>query len=227
MKVVLKPGGAILMALTLSLLAILAVSRIGTGISPEIPVETAPPPDTPSSEPTETRTVFVNLDAVGGRDWVLWRTPGNPVRKNIARPIIGDLEIVAGQSRPYVTSVRGFSWSGGKPEATGRNVGSGLQVSGVGNGFRFSIPASRDSVRTVRIYVGSFHAGGTFSAKLTDGSEPERIDTAEVIGAGGHTMRLYTVRYRSEKPEGSLQVTWTMGGGNGDGYVTLQAAALE
>ena len=227
MRVILKPAGAIMVAGTVSLLGIFAFTQMGKGGKAPVDVAVAAPATDIAAPPTEVRSVFVNMDTVGKHDWVFWKDDKTFVRKAKVTPLVGPLEVVGGTAHPFASNIRTFSWSDGATIGKGSNAHEGVKVSGKGSGFRFSVPATTDTAHNLRVYIGGFQAGCIFQAKLSDGSEPERIDMAESVGSGGHFVRLYTIRFKAKQPDQKLMVSWICSTGSGNGYVTAQAAAVE
>jgi hypothetical protein len=231
MRVIIKPAGAIIVTGMVVSLALLAVGKVRSGAAvaaAPAEVSAAESASAPSSEgAAEDRTVFVNLTSTGGSDWVHWGEHGtkSATRKAGVGRFIGDLETVGGAPKAITSQMRGFSWSNGSPETKGDRSRAGLQIDGAGHGFHLTAPAEVNKTRTLRVYVGGYRAGGVFKAALSDGSAPDRIDSASVAGAGGNFVRLYTIRYKASTPGQKLDVNWTMGGGNGG--VSIQAAAIE
>ena len=71
-------------------------------------------------------------------------------------------------------SARGFEHNGGPPP-----IPLGVDVSTLGKGFSFDVPAGT-SLRTLRVYVATNRAAGTLTASLSDGSAPDYVNTLPV-----------------------------------------------
>ena len=170
-----------------------------------------------------TPTGTVNLSTTAN-DWVHWglSTSTTVTRKAGVAPSIGAVAIVgAVPATRYTSHPVAFTWTDGAPTTTA-TTNAAIYVSGVGNGFRLTVPA--DSIRRrLTLYVGVWRAQGRLVASLSDGSTPDYVDTG-LNNAGGATAGRYTIEYQAGTANQTLTVTFTQE--SGDGNVTLQAATL-
>ena len=171
-------------------------------------------------------TATTNLSGAGTIDWVHWGNTGVPGidRKATGGNPIGNYTVIgAGTVLNYTDDPRALSWTDGPtgPFAETPGSGSGLYVSGIGNGFSISVPADA-TVRALTVYVGGLDSSGTFTAHLSDGSAPDFTDTTPA--APGQYDRAYTIYYSANSPGQTLTIRWTLASGAGN--VALSAAAL-
>jgi hypothetical protein len=163
----------------------------------------------------------VSLTAEGGNDWVHW---GDGVlnRKTGVTAQISTYAVVGlGSVQTYNNDPRPLSWTDGSPTASNSNDTNGLYISGIGNGFSITAPAST-AAQTLVVHVGGWNSGGTLTARLSDGSAPNFVDAPAQVSASYD--RNYTLIYRAGTAAQTLTVSWAMTSGTGN--VTLNGAAL-
>ena len=170
-------------------------------------------------------TTAVNLTTEGTLDWMHWGDGGasGQNRKANVSVQLNNFAVVGGAPVGwYGDDPRQMSWSDGTPTATLTNDGTGLTITGTGVGFSFTAPADT-SVRTLTVHVGGYNSSGTLTAKLSDGSAANFVDTSTLVS--GQYDRNYTLTYNAGKANQSLTVSWVLASGGGD--VSLSAAALH
>ena len=164
---------------------------------------------------------LVNLTAEGTSDWEHWGE-GGLNRKAGVTPLLSNYAVVgSGRVSSYGNDPRLMSWSDGTPTAITTNDREGIYISGAGNGFSLTVPASV-TPQTVVVYVGGWDSGGTLTTHLSDGSAPDY--TATTTTASGQYDQNYTLTYAAASAGQNLTITWKMASGSGN--VTLNAAAL-
>lgn len=170
-------------------------------------------------------TATGSLSAAGTTDWVHWTSPGLPSDRKAGGNLIGNYTLVgSGSATSYTDDPRALSWSDGAPDgafAETPGSGSGVYVSGIGNGFSITVPADT-TVRALTVYAGGWNSAATFTAHLSDASAADFTDTT--AAATGQYDRSYTIYYSANSPGQTLTVTWTMASGAGN--VALSAVAL-
>ena len=177
----------------------------------------------------------VNLTMEGPLDWVHWGlvTETSVNRKAIAAPIIGNFKVVdapkgAAFVFQYADNYNGYSWRDGTPIASVTNTPTGVwayDTPPIGSGFEFSVPADT-SVRSLKVYVGTFAARGEFTARLSDSSAPAYTNSS-LFNMGNGPGGEYAIDYAANSAGQHLTVRWTLTQAlRPDGNVTLQAAAL-
>ena len=165
---------------------------------------------------------LVNLTTEGSGDWEHWGE-GGLNRKAGVTPLLSNYAAVgSGRVSSYGNDPRLMSWSDGTPTAITTNDPEGIYISGAGNGFSLTVPASV-TPQTVVVYVGGWDSGGTLTASLSDGSAPSYANTTAT--ASGQYDQNYTLTYAAASAGQTLTITWKMASGSGN--VTLNAAALE
>ena len=171
----------------------------------------------------------VNLTLQGPTDWEHWglTSATSLDHKNNVTPQISNYsEIGTATVQQYGNNPNGYRWSDGTPTAKVSSTPTGIAVSGTGNGFRISIPAST-TAHTVKVYVGVSLAQGQFTASLSDNSATSYSDTS-LNNANGISALVYTLTYHAASPGQTLTITFTMKTSySASGTVTLQAAALN
>jgi len=166
-----------------------------------------------------------NLTTEGTSDWVHWGDGGAPGlnrKSGVTAQISGYTLVGSGGVSPYPNDPRPLSWTDGTPTASSTNNTDGVYTSNVGNGFSITAPADTTS-RTLTVHVGGWFSGGTLTARLSDGSATNFVDTT--TAAIGQYDRNYTLTYNAASAGQTLTVTWVMASGTGN--VTLNGAGLN
>lgn len=180
----------------------------------------------------------VNLTAEGPLDWVHWGllTETSVNRKALVTPVIGNFRVVGAPNGSayvfhYADNYNGYSWHDGAPLASVTNTPTGVwayDTPALGSGFEFSVPADT-SVRTLKVYVGTFAARGEFTARLSDSSAPGYTNSSlfnSRNGPGG----VYSIDFAANSAGQQLTVRWMLTEiakpPDSAPNVTLQAAAL-
>jgi hypothetical protein len=170
-----------------------------------------------------------NLTASGTLDWAHWGATGdNDFNHKKGANLISNATLVGDPStnakHQYQDNDVAFSWSNGTPLKSATYTTTGVDVSGIGNGFRLNVPAG-PAARTLQLYISAHQAAGQLIANLSDGSGAVYTDSFSDQGIGNY--RLYTFVYRSATA--SLEVTWTQTlafVADPSANITLQAATL-
>ena len=175
----------------------------------------------------------VDLTKAGSEDWAIWGYANGGTSTSLAPDVrkaggasitaladidpgptaplrgLGQFSCQTGDCSPFL-----FGWSDGDSVPTASGVEGGIQhnglaptnVSTVGKGFSFSVPADT-STRTLKVYVATNRADGQLSATLSDGSAGAFINT---LGAGANVRSaIYTVTYAAASAGQTLNVQWT------------------
>src|SRR5262249_12275278 len=111
----------------------------------------------------------VDLTAEGTLDWVHWGlyTDSSLDRKAGVTPQIPDYTpIKSGGPFQYADNYTGYSWSDGAPTQRSTNTPTGVWMYGKASGFELQFPADT-TPKTLKLYVGTFGAVGTFTATLS------------------------------------------------------------
>jgi len=169
----------------------------------------------------------VNLTVEGPLDWVHWglHTDSSLDRKAGVTPQIPDFTPIKDNGPfQYADNYNGYSWSDGVPTRRAANTPTGVWMYGKANGFELQFPADT-TPKTLKLYVGTFGAVGTFTATLrgTSLSYADRSITNEKNGPGG----VYTLDVTADTPGQVLEIKYVVDQTfDSTGNVTLQAAAL-
>jgi hypothetical protein len=175
-------------------------------------------------------TAGVDLTADGNLDWAHW---GLAERNSFDHKFGGVQQIpnfttlgtnALQQLTDYPTS---FSWSDGVPTPSSSGTQTGVFITGLANGFEFSIPAST-TTRTLKLYVGLYGGQGNFQAFLNDFSAPAFTDSS-LKSFYGNAYGLYTLNFAAASPNQVLKIRFVSGAlyemvyGN----ATVEAASLS
>jgi Bacterial Ig domain/IPT/TIG domain len=170
----------------------------------------------------------VNLTTEGLVDWAHWGNGGPTVfdhKNNVAQQIsnytlVGTSAIFSLSDNPT-----GFTWTDGTPTASATNVHTGIFAIGVGNGFQFTVPADTN-LKTVRVNLGLWRAGGMFEATLSDGSAPAYVD-GSLVNEMGTSNAVYTLNFAAASAGQTLTIKYTAQAQfHTSGNVTLESASL-
>jgi hypothetical protein len=160
----------------------------------------------------------VNLTAAGAVDWAHWwyfnHKAGGAFISTYTR-------LGSGTVTNYYGDPRSFSWNNGTPYYTG-NDDFGVQTSGIGNGFSFTVAADT-TTRTLLVYIGGVNSTGKLTAHLSDATAADFVDAS--LSGSARYDGLYTLTYRAGSAGQQLQISWTQAAGSGN--VSLQAVALR
>jgi len=178
----------------------------------------------------------VDLTIFGPIDWVHWGlyTETSLDRKAGVTPLISDFTVLYATNGyafvyQFADNYNGYSWSDGTPTLSVTNTTTGVWAYGVptmGSGFQFTVPADT-TLRTLKVYVGTFAARGRFEASLSDNSASAYSSTA-LVNMGNGPSGVYSISYAAQSAGQTLTIKWTLAmGTRADANVTLQAAALS
>ena len=170
----------------------------------------------------------VTLSAEGTSDWAHWgltnATSFN--HKNGVTQQISNYTLI-GSTTPgrFADSRVAYSWSGGTPTAGATNSIAGIFFTGIGNGYRLSIPA-QSSQSVLKLYLGLWTARGRLEARLSDGSVPSYV--AYLDNSAGSVDRVVTLSFSAASSGVNLIIEYTVENNYGEswGNITLQAATL-
>ena len=163
-------------------------------------------------------TATVNLTAEGTADWAHWS--GYDHKASGGSKISNFTVVGGGTASTYNNDLRTCTWSDGTPVASASNL-NGVYITGIGKGFQITAPADQ-SLRTLKVYVGGWISGGTFTAQLSDGSSPDYVHSS--FSGTDQYNAVYTLIYKAASAAKLLTVKWVQSSGTGN--VTLQAATL-
>ena len=163
----------------------------------------------------------VNLSTESSMDWIRWSL-GNPETRNTSVRVISNYTAIGnGLVSPYADDRRPLTWSDGAPSLMANEDRSGVFISGTGNGFSFHVPAN-PSIHTLKVHVGGWWSGGTLTAHLSDGSQPDWVDVTPALNS--QYDRNYQITYAAASEGQTLTVSWIMSSGIGN--VTIAAASI-
>jgi hypothetical protein len=165
----------------------------------------------------------VNLDEQGTADWAYWGylTETGYDRSDSGNAQIADFVASGAVARTDPFPQLTFQWShGAPPHAQASGVDTAVRVSGLNDGFKFTVPADTQP-RILTLYVSATSAEGTLVAALGDDSaEPAVVTTT---GDGPFSIR---ITYKGGSAT-QLVVSWSLSRPTGDSpAIVLQAATL-
>ena len=116
-----------------------------------------------------------------------------------------------------------FAWNSGIPTSYVNYTSTGIYVSGEGNGFEVSIPASTTE-QTLKLYVGAWSGRGRLEASLSDGSVSPYVVTVD--NRYGVIDRVVTLNFKALSNDQVLNVRYILEEKYWGGNVSLSAATL-
>jgi hypothetical protein len=173
-----------------------------------------------------TPTATQNLATLGTSDWAHWGLTSSTSynhRAGVTAQISNITPIGAALER-YTNHAFGFTWTGGTPTASATNTRTGVLVRGLDNGFQITVPADTTS-RTLTVYVGVQRTQGRLTARLSDQSAADYVDST-LVDANGTANGRYTIVYRAAVPGQLLTVTFRQATTATTGNVRMQGATL-
>jgi hypothetical protein len=202
-----------------------------------LPVPLAPPATSGSGSITGALTIpaagsNISLTAQGTTDWAVWGYSGSTSLTPVDRKTTGGSKISAltamgsGNNAYFNNSTFSLSWSDGLPTASSVNDQNGIYVSGLNNGYSFTVPAGT-TPQTVYVHVGLYQtSAGKLNATLSDGSAPAYVDASlgDTVDTSHGKEAYYAITYKAGSPGQSLTVTWS--NTTNSGNVTIQGVAL-
>lgn len=236
-------GKKVLLMLLVTVVVATAATSIGTQAS-------AAPSEAPAlSGSLASDPASVDLTLEGTEDWAIWgvanggtSTSLSPdVRKSGGAAISDLTDINPGSiplrgigQFPFATFFT-FNWTNGGSQVSGSEVWAGLQhntpdnVDSSGHGFSFTAPAGT-TARQLKVYVHAHGGTGRLTARLSDSSAPDYVDTG--LTGGGNTPGIYTITYAAASIGQTLTVTWVQESVGSDANATnnnvaIYAAALS
>jgi hypothetical protein len=168
----------------------------------------------------------VSLSTEGTSDWAHWglTTASSFNHKSGVTQQISNYTLIGSTTVGRMTDSRvAYSWSGGTPTASAANSKTGIYFTGIGNGYRLTVPAVSVD-RTLKLYLGLWVARGRFEAKLSDGSVTPYV--AYLDNSTTSVDRVVTLRFSSASSGVNLIIEYTVENNYGKGNITLQAATL-
>ncbi|MCX7709740.1 MAG: stalk domain-containing protein [Clostridia bacterium] len=171
----------------------------------------------------------VNLSNEGTKDWAHWGFDGESKfnHKNGVTQQIGNYSrIGSGSVNWFADNPVLFSWTGGTPNDTVSNSGTGIYVTREGNGFQLTVPADTTQ-KTLRLYLGAWKAKGKVTATLSDGSATEY--NSYIDSSSGTTCKVISINFKAASSSQTLTVKYVIDQAYDSSYgnITLQAATLQ
>ncbi len=183
---------------------------------------------------------LIDLTKEGTLDWIAWGTDGKGSydRKKDEPGLFSEM---GSTGNGYMDATIGggvrLTWSDGEKKEKNEGSNTSFWLNNVKHGFEFSVPASTEKERTLKVIVGGINgASGRFVAKLSDGSAPEYVSTfssgegaMDWASVPGAFNSLYTVKFKAASPDAKLTVQWILDHEPNQfaGQARLQAATLS
>lgn len=162
----------------------------------------------------------LNLTTEGTADWGHWGTTSSVTatshsfdRKISGDSRISDFSLIGGanEAAQITNSPTSFSWSDGTPNASVTGALTGVRVRkqwATGHGWRITIPADTTQ-RTLKIYCGTFNAGGQLVAGLSSASGLQPVTVAHAGQGYANKDGVYTIVFRANSSGQTLTVDFT------------------
>jgi len=171
----------------------------------------------------------VNLTAEGTSDWAHWGliTENSFDHKAGVTPQISNYALLGTEpAYPYADNSNSYTWTDGTPTLSALQTITGVYVVGIDNGFEITAPADT-TLKTLKVYVGTYGARGKLRAFLSDFTAPLYTDT-NIDNVGNGPGGVYALHYQAASPEQTLTARFTVLDMHDRSYgnVTLQAATL-
>ena len=150
-----------------------------------------------------------NLTTEGSADWAHWgtNTAASFDRKSGASQISNYTLIGTQAAQRLTDSTVSYSWTDGTPTASTTNNTTGIFTSAANNGFQITVPADT-TLKTLKIYLGSWYAQVKVEGTLSDGSAPALVDTS--FGQGGLSDAIFTINFKTASAGQTLTVKCTI-----------------
>ena len=210
---------------------VFAFNLIGDSATPTTPVNTTTLAATGSiTSSFQNTSGDVDLTAEGSIDWAHWGEVDASTYDHKAgvTSLISDLTPLPGSPRNRITnSPTTFSWSNGTPDVSGGNSPNAVSTIALGHGFTFTVPADT-TARVLRVYVGVNNMRARFTARLSDGSAADIVDST--FFNGGASDGAFLMVYKAGSAGQTMTVTWSEVGPDGDqagGTINIKAATLQ
>jgi hypothetical protein len=177
----------------------------------------------------------VNLTVEGTLDWADWGVASGTGTNYLEQKAggtnqISDVTAIGPGGGPdlFNNAVIEVSWSDGTPDAAITNTTTGIYYSGLGNGYKISVPAD-SSMKTLTVYAGGYSTIVNFQASLSDDSAPPYANESLSDPGGGSpgSADAYTLQFAAGSTNQTLTVEVTGAADFGAGNVTLIAATLS
>jgi len=168
-----------------------------------------------------------SLSTEGTVDWAHWAMNDATTFDHAASSgKIGDITVVNSsfQTRVYNIGVTA-SWSGGTPDATGDQVGTGIGTNSPG-ALVLTVPAGIAS-HTLKMYVGGRASQGQLDLALSDSSAGPYSNADYSSNVAYHAV--YTIVYNAASDGQTLSVSWSDLGDSSTSqdYVMIMSATLQ
>jgi hypothetical protein len=186
----------------------------------------APPPPCKSAicGSVETPGSVINLTQLGTKDWKHW---GLLSVNEVNRKATGGNLItsaIIGPSTPllYTNDPTTYSWTDGVPTGSVTQTPTGIYVTGVGHGFKITVPA-QTTHQQLRLYFGLFESSGTVTVTLssTPGTYTKTVNDPRT----GIMNVCFVIDFVASSSGETLTVVWEQESGGGN--VTLQSVTLS
>lgn len=157
----------------------------------------------------------------GTADWMHFGN--NDQKANGSANSIINFQAIGGVAAVYADDLRKISWRDGTPTISSSNNTSGVNTSGIGNGFLFTTAAHNDT-DTLNIYVSGNGAGGTLTAHLSNNSAADFEKTVATTRTSKWDG-IFTLIYNATQEGKTLDIKWVQA--TEKGSIGLQAASIS
>lgn len=171
----------------------------------------------------------VDLTAEGNLDWTHWglATPTDFDQKSPVVNEISNFTAISGDGSEvsqFGNAATAFSWTDGTPTAGIDGTTTGVYISGLDNGFEFTVAADT-TTKFLRVYAGGWNSRVHVEATLSDGGGTEYVDESlDDYGVG--TADVHTIKFAADSAGQTLTVRVYSIVMHGGGNCTLMGASL-
>ena len=171
-------------------------------------------------------TPAVTLSVPPVYDWATWGLADSTTLNHmsgVTQQISNYTVVNGGTPTRFTNNPTTFSFTGGTPTASATNSTTGVLMTGLNNGFKFTVPAST-TPHILNVYVGAYYATGTLTATLSDNSSPPYVET--VTSPSSYSESMFTIYFQAASASKTLTVSYVLTS-PGAGQVTLSGAVLQ
>uniref|UniRef100_A0A6B2KXM6 Sulfatase-modifying factor enzyme-like domain-containing protein n=1 Tax=Arcella intermedia TaxID=1963864 RepID=A0A6B2KXM6_9EUKA len=195
----------------------------GIGFRCVVDTPNSPPPTCTSNICGSMIAPLENIDLTkdGSLGWTHWglTDPNSIITKVDGIKITAST--IGGTPLQYSNNPNWYTWTDGYPVPQATNTSTGVFVSGKGNGFQITVPATTE-FQTLHLYVGVWESKASITVQLSDGSAYWSDNSLQ--NALGTLNTEYIIQFRANTP-GVLTVNYIQT--DTEGNITLQSATLS
>ena len=190
-------------------------------------IKTNPGPHLSAS--ADSPPVSVDLGIEGTTDWAHWGLTDAASfnhKSAVTQEISNYTQVGTGTVGRFTNGQVAYSWCSGTPTASTSGSTTGIYFQSIGNGYRLTVPADTEQ-KTLKIYLGLYHAKGMFQASLSDSSASAYETYLDSPSSVLNNVITLNFEAASAGQTLTIQYTLTDNYSLSGGYITLQALTLS